>query len=105
VSTEALGAALAAWDERCSQSPDGQPTRRVPNLDVTLRLEDELARVAAELGCSTYALRDALRRERFEGHDAPEAVKLAVARMKENDACRTTTRTTPQPKTRRSPRA
>lgn len=77
-----LADALAAWDVRCEQTPDGQPTRRVPNRDETLRLEAALQVVAHRQGCTTYQLRRELTAARFAGNEPHEAVKVAVARSK-----------------------
>lgn len=77
-----LAEALAAWDVRCQQAPEGQPTRRVPNRDETLRLEAALSVVAHRAGCTTYALRERLTAARFAGHEPHEAVKVAVQQCK-----------------------
>lgn len=77
-----LADALAAWDVRCQQYPEGQPTRRVPNRDETLRLEAALRVVAHRAGCTTYRLRQELSAARFDGNEPDEAVKVAVARCR-----------------------
>ncbi len=73
-----LAEALAAWDTRCVQAPEGQPNRRVPNRDETLRLEAALVVVAHRAGCTTYTLREAITAARIAGHEPHEAVDQAV---------------------------